>query len=74
MNITLPWLHTQARAELPTERITLAERLHEIKRIWTQPADEVHSTAIGYRPDETYNRREIVNGVVRWYKVTRQVK
>ncbi len=74
VNITrlLSPVRTQARAEL-------TGRLAKIVRIFNQADhsrrdEELRSVAIGYRPDASYNRREIVNGVVvRWYKVTRRV-
>ncbi len=58
-----------ASTELDPDRITLLERLTEIQRIWTGPAREVRSVAVGWKPDESYTRREIVCGVVHWYKI-----
>ncbi len=74
MNIThiLSPVRTQARAEL-------TERLARIVRIFNQADhsrldEELRSVAIGYQPDASYNRREIVNGVVCWSKTIRKVK
>ena len=63
-----------ASTELDPDRITLLERLTEIRRIWTQPAREVRLTAVGWKPNESYTEREVVRGVVCWYKIIRGVK
>ena len=56
------------------DRVTLRERLKELRRKWTGQRQEVRLTTIGWRPDETYiqDTGKTASGEVEYYKVIRQ--